>query len=61
MDPRRRIAELTDLLARCEREYRKHDAGARRLKRIMAGYIDEKNKLELAIKGDASSVESDSL
>jgi len=56
VDPEKRIDELKYRIEVCGAQLLELEDNVIRLKRLMAIAIDEKNKLELAEKGDASAM-----
>jgi uncharacterized coiled-coil protein SlyX len=53
----KRIEELKYRIEKCGSTLSELEENVRRLKRMMSLYIEEKNKLELVLKGDASTME----
>ena len=56
MNRQKRIDELTYRIEVCGAQLLELEENVTRLKRLMAMDIAEKNKLELALKGDASAI-----
>jgi hypothetical protein len=53
----KRIEKLKYRIEKCGSTLSELEENVRRLKRMMSLYIEEKNKLELVLKGDASTME----